>query len=417
MKKLILIILIHLFFLFNSGFAQDFWEVIELPDGIDLWDVKTNSSNDLFIGTNRGVLCRRHDEINWDTLLYASNEGINALFIDESDHIFAGSRKLYYSANNGHTWTPLFESSVFGITSIFRNSVGAVYIGLWGGIYKCDTIGADFIPVLTFNNSEVVNSIIEDTITGVMFCGTINYFSGGGIYISTDGGNNWVQDGLTGHFVSSLALNSTGDLFAGTRGGDFGTGGVFKMPYGQTEWIQLNNQELVTSQVINSENEIFIGCSDLSGNGGVRYSADNGITWESIIEGMGGKDIEKLSIREDGYVYAVARNSDEQLFKSIESTVTHVKSNRFDRNISMFNYPNPFTNETTIFFSKPIAASNALMLSVYNSCGMKVWEQSITINHSIIQHIRLKGEHLQKGVYLYTVSDEVTRLCGKMVVY
>ncbi len=414
MKKLYLSILLHLFLTPSPLLAQNFWEVIELPAGVGVYDVKTNSSNDLIVGTNKNLLCKRHNLASWDTLF---NLAVSKLFIDESNNIFAGAySKLYYSDNNGQSWSQLFASSFFDITSIYKNSVGAVIIGLWGGLYKSDTTGADFIPVLSFSNSEIVNAITEDTITGVMFCGTTNYFSGGGIYRSTDGGNNWVQEGLTGHFVSSLAYNSAGDLFAGTRGGEFGGGGVFKLPFGQTEWIQLNNQELVTSLVINSEDEIFIGCSNLLANGGVRYSADNGTTWEPVIQGMGNKDIEELSIGADAHLYAVAINTDDQLFKSVESTVTHVQYNHFDSMISMFNYPNPFTDETTIFFSKPITANHAFVLTVYNTCGMKVWEQSIAVNHSSIQHIPFKAENLHKGVYLYIISNESMRLSGKMVI-
>ena len=414
MKSFILIFTFSLFSI--AAHCQDFWEVVELPTGIGVWDAKLNANNDVIIGTNRGVLCRRHDEIIWDTLLYLNNEAIGTIFIDKSNNIFGASRHLFYSDDNGENWIELFESPSLGLTKVFKNSVGAIFIGHWGGIYKCDTIGAEFIPVLSFNNSEVVNSIVEDTITGEMLCGTTNYFEGGGIYRSTDGGNNWVQDGLTGHFVSSLAFNSNGDLFAGTRGGDFGTGGVFKLPYLQSEWIQINYQELVTSLVINSEDEIFIGCSNLDGYGGVRYSTDSGITWESVIEGMGEKDIEELSLGIDEYVYAIARNSEEQLFKSIEPTVTGVQMSKFENEYLTFNYPNPFSEQTTIFFPLHQTDNSAYVLSIFNSCGIKVWEQQINEVHPEMYGIRFNSGQLSAGIYFYTLSDRSNRFNGKMIV-
>ena len=108
-------------------------------------------------------------------------------------------------------------------------------------------------------------------------------------------------------------------MFAGTR--NF-IGGVFVLPAGSDVWTNLNNIELVTSIVINSENSIYIGCSNLDGyTGGVRQSVNNGQTWEIINTGMGDKDIENLKIGADGHLFAVAYNSPIPLFKSVNSTL------------------------------------------------------------------------------------------------
>jgi hypothetical protein len=53
---------------------------------------------------------------------------------------------------------------------------------------------------------------------GGIFAGT---FEGGGVYRSTDDGDNWtlVDNGLTNTYVTALAINSGGDVFAATFGG------------------------------------------------------------------------------------------------------------------------------------------------------------------------------------------------------
>ncbi|MBI9039034.1 MAG: hypothetical protein JEY97_12945 [Bacteroidales bacterium] len=323
MKKLIMIftVLILNSYIVNS---QDYWEIIDTPPGIDLHSIDVNSNGDMFIGvglsTGGGVLRNLNNLNTWDTSLYFNNDVIGKIYIDKYNNVFAASDHLYYSDNNGDSWTQIYFEQGFGITSILRNSDNLIFFGKWGGIFKYDSIGSNWVQVLSLGNTEVVNAIIEDTITGSLYAGTTKYTgNGGGIYQSEDGGNIWEHIGLINQNVSSLALNSSGDLFAGTR--NF-IGGVFVLPAGSDVWTNLNNIELVTSIVINSENSIYIGCSNLDGyTGGVRQSVNNGQTWEIINTGMGDKDIENLKIGADGHLFAVAYNSPIPLFKSVNSTL------------------------------------------------------------------------------------------------
>ena len=64
--------------------------------------------------------------------------------------------------------------------------------------------------------------------SGDIFAGALGNATtgaGGGVFRSTDNGDNWSQinSGLTNSSVRALAINSSGDIFAGTDGG-----GVFR---------------------------------------------------------------------------------------------------------------------------------------------------------------------------------------------
>jgi len=182
--------------------------------------------------------------------------------------------------------------------------------------------GNTWQEVITFpSNTEFPLDILIQNYDTI-YIGTTNYIGGGGVYRSTDGGGIWEHIGLTDYYVSSLALNSSGDLFAGVRGGNScPTVGVFKLPHGQSEWINVKDQELVTSMVINSKDEIYIGCSNLDEyEGGVRCSKNNGQTWENISPGIGDLDVIELVIDSEGYLYAGAKNTPTPLFKSNRST-------------------------------------------------------------------------------------------------
>ena len=65
--------------------------------------------------------------------------------------------------------------------------------------------------IIRFIISLAINS------SGDIFAGT---FEGGGVYRSTDNGENWtlVNNGLTNTYVYALAINAGGEIFAGTWG-------------------------------------------------------------------------------------------------------------------------------------------------------------------------------------------------------
>jgi len=325
-----LITTILLFFCAFTGFAQGFWEIINTPPGIGVSPIAINSNEDIFFGTGGGVYRSMDEGISWE-LMGLENKTIYSLAINELGYIYAGSTgglsnySIHRSVDNGQSWEGIYLGSenVICIKSfpgglMFATSGTGSYISV---IMSTD-YGNTWQEVITFpSNTEYPYDIAiqnQDTI----YIGTTNYIGGGGVYRSTDGGDTWEHIGLTDCYVSSLAFNSSGDLFAGTRGHySHYSKGVFILPSGQSEWININNDELVTSMVINSKNEIYIGCSNLDGIlGGVRRSRDNGQTWENINAGMGNQDIEELVLDSEGYLYASVRNSPTPLFKSIRST-------------------------------------------------------------------------------------------------
>ncbi|MBI9036681.1 MAG: hypothetical protein JEY97_00990 [Bacteroidales bacterium] len=323
MKNLIIILIV---LLLSSSIVncQDYWEVLNTPPDIDIRSIAVNSNGIIYIGlsfsTGGGVLKSIDGGYNW-MLSGLQNMGVNSILITLNDIIYAGSGYVYRSIDSGNNWE-IISPEVAPVCLLESNN-NNLFAGFWGGIYKSDSNYTNWVHVLSLYNVEVVNAIIEDTITGKLYAGTTHFMGGGGVYLSEDGGDTWMHFGLTYHYVSSLAMNSSGDLFAGTRGHHYNSsGGVFVLPAGSEDWINLNNEELVTSIVINSEDNIYIGCSFLNAHlGGVRQSTDNGQTWEIINTGMGNKDIEELILGPEGHLFAVANNSPIPLFKSINSTL------------------------------------------------------------------------------------------------
>ncbi len=416
MKKLILLFTV-LLLISNIVNSQDNWEIINTPPDIDIYSLEVDSTGIIYIGlfysSGGGILRSDDDGCNWLSS-GLQNMGISSITI--ANAIFAGSGNIYSSANYGVSWETV--SPVLDPITLFVSNNDNLFTGVWGGIYKCDTIGANWEQVLTLENTEVIYTIIEDTISSKLYAGATNFISGGGVYCSQNGGDTWEHIGLMDHYVSSLAMNLTGDLFAGTRGHySLNEGGVYILPNGQTEWINLNNEELVTSMVINSEDNIYIGCSYLDYHGGgVRYSVDNGQTWEDIsLETMYDRDIEGLILGPQEHLYAFEHNSPTPLYKSVDPTITFLPENEIEKCIKTFNYPNPFSEETTIYFELPLTNPIEVQIAIYNSQGNKIQDIILPKYFGKGQSIKWNSKGLPAGLYYYKLSAGSIRTFKKMV--
>ncbi len=420
MKKLESIFIV-LIIIPNILISQVYWEIVNTPTDIYTHGFDINSNNDIFIGVafseGGGVMRKLNNNSNWDTSLYFNNNVIGNIFIDNLNKIYAASNDLFFSQDNGANWSLIYDGQVFGITSIYKISDSTIFIGKWGGIYKSDDYGENWVQVMTCPQAvEVVRDFALNEETGELFAGSTNYYDGGGVYHSTDGGDTWVHFGLYDHYVSSLAFNSSGDLFAGTRGHVyFGTGGVFMLPDDQSNWTTLNDEEIVTSLVVNSMDDIYISCSIIDFySGGIRRSTDNGQTWENISNGMGDIEIEDLVLNDEGYLYALEYYAPTSIYKSINSTITGDQEHLKENISEVYNYPNPFIKETTIYIPHISDNNGEIKISIYNSVGEKI--KDIVVSNSENQKkIRINLEGYVPGIYYYELYARNKYLVKKMI--
>jgi len=405
MTKRILLITALAILLVKITQAQDFWEALNAPPNIYVHSIKVNSDGIIFIGLNYstggGVLRSDDGGYTWmPTGL--QNMGIYSIVITQNNIIYAVSDRVYRSQDNGNYWDII--SPQIDPISLFVSRNNNIFAGIWGGIYKSDSTGSDWVQVLSLENFEVVNAIVEDTITGELYAGSINFINGGGVYRSVDDGVNWELFGLNDHYVSSLAFNSSGDMFVGTRGHySLGTGGVFRLLHGQTEWENLNNEELVTSLVINSEDDIYIGCSTLDYYwGGVRRSMDNGQSWADIsLETMYDREITAMVLGPQEHLFAVEYNSETPLYKSVNPTITSIPETEMKREIDAVNFPNPFSGITEIWYK--LENESIIRLNIYNYTGQQIKPIDKGTQPKGTHFIEFDAKGLKDGVYLYSI--------------
>jgi len=240
--------------------------------------------------------------------------GVGALAINSSDHIFAsGDRYVFRSTNNGDDWTEVYTCSPyyayvqsFAINSSYHIFIGTDFNG--NGISRSTDNGESWVEV---NNGLMTHDIYSLAInsSGHIFAATADK----GIFRSIDNGENWnqINNGLTTIYdIFALAINSSGHIFAGTA-----AEGVFRSTNNGENWTQINNG-LTTYHVgeiaVNSSGHIFAGTND-----GIFRSTDNGENWTEVNNALiNNTGIHSLAINSSEHIFA---GTHDDVFRSTDS--------------------------------------------------------------------------------------------------
>ena len=409
-KKIIIFSIIIL--IYSMCFSQDYWESIYCTENT-IFCVTINSLGYLFAGTQDGVFRSIDYGESWE-IVGLDNIVNYSMLINQNNDIFAGTGgyyNIYRSLDNGEHWTPQ-NPNTCNIISLTESSNGNIFAGSGGyeSILRSYDNGETWELILSLSATEEVNSIVENS-EGLLFIGTTDFLGGGGIYSSIDQGDNWEYLGLEHEYISSIAINSSDEIFVGSRGHHYEYGGgVFRSTDNGETWTELRDDVLVTSIAIDSEGKIYIGCSDLDGNlGAVHFSNDNGESWQLIESEIMPPNIgiEFITLSEDDYIYAISYESIRHIYRSVQPTVEIMNNELEITNFQLTNHPNPFNPETNIVFSLPEAG--VVQLDIYNIKGQKI--RSLLNNqisageHSIVWNGEDdSGKKVSSDVYLYKLK-------------
>jgi len=226
-------------------------------------------------------------------------EAISSLAVSQNGDIFAGNYNgILRSTNNGDSWIHTgFTESVSQIS--FINSNNNILAGTDNGVFKSSDNGESWIQT---GLSASIGPIATNT-NGYVFAGV---WSSKSVFRSTDNGDNWTQTGLSGFWVHALAINSSGDIFAGTsQYSRSDTAGVFRSTNNGDNWSLMTGSPEATELAINIYGHIFAG----TGNEGIFRSTNNGDTWVQINDGLDAGAVLSLAVNTIGHIFASIRNS------------------------------------------------------------------------------------------------------------
>ncbi|MFN0033946.1 MAG: T9SS type A sorting domain-containing protein [Saprospiraceae bacterium] len=361
--------------------------------------------------------------------------------------LFAGTSKagVYKSDNNGNSWQPMPPHAAFLQTT--AGSMAVIDTFLFVG-----QIGKGVLRTSLHDTAWVLltNGLLNKSVQDLIAVGNTLYAAtyGGGVFYSSDMGNSWstLHDnlGMDDQKVFALANNAT-TLFAGTQGIDAlpDTGVAYRTTFGGTEWNRINtgfirngvHLEQVFSMDAN-DSLVFAGTDDV----GLFRSTDNGDNWVPV-GGYNG-DIRAIKIVGEtvyygthfggayrsldagqnwsadntGFVFGnmtlpnfvkdflvvgplIYAASDIGVFKqAIPNMVSGAEQPGTEAAaIWLSNYPNPFSEATTIQFYNPSAGSVALRL--VDMTG-KAWATLLQKEMPEGDYrVNFDGGHLPDGLY------------------
>ncbi len=299
-------------------------------DGLTVNKIVAYSKDQIYAGTSNGLYERRADHWNKITgftdgvvndigilssgVIFVSVQGEGLFKGKAGDTIFSEVTTLGYSSYKYHITCN--NETVF-VDRMMSNDGGETWEKLengWPEFRSLNTIGANMTDSLiiagsdngvfrynlkdqTWENLNLYQSCLDITIDdgGHIFLG-----SAGGVYYSSNRGDNWQQinTGLLGAYVPAVCIMAD-SVYAATLYG------INACEIGQTSWGTANTgiTEVPVYAVLPLENYLLIS----SGRGVIR-TKDDGISWEPTLRMDVGIDFEdrvsKFLQTADGKIYA-----------------------------------------------------------------------------------------------------------------
>jgi photosystem II stability/assembly factor-like uncharacterized protein len=295
----------------------------------------------IFCSTDCGEFWSRiNNEFNYHT--------VNSLLTDSSQNFFAGTTGgIYYSSDQGSTW--ILRNSGVGNSTVYAFTIsraGYLVAGTSGPrVFRSSNAGETWQQVALFNSGTIVTSLLTTT-QGTLLAGTANYISVdspvGSIYRSTNNGNTWDtvyvgtynrvvtalanaggrlyaglrsvylpqggnilasnDDGISWSMVSfylpvtGIATDLSGDVFAGTA-----DSGVYRFTNMGGEWTRVGDSVGITAISTSPTDHLWAAYSNL---GGLAFTTDGGVSWQSANTGLRNPNVACLAINSAGTVFA-----------------------------------------------------------------------------------------------------------------
>jgi len=373
MRKKLLIIASLFFLTFASvPDAQSQWVQTTGPGSNNFKGCFAESVGNLYVAGTGGVFRSTDNGTSWTV---RNSNSLNAAVISMAiinKNLFAGTidQGVFLSTNNGGNWTTI-NTGLPANTSVSSFVVrGAnLFAGTNGhGVFKSSDDGASW----TSSNGNWPNSNIRAlaTIGTNLFAGTEQ----DGILQSSDEGKNWTQvnTGLPKYLTPFVAVIASGqNLFASTYDTLFGPFqdkyGVFLSTNNGANWSTVNTG-LTDSTDVNSfavsGSNLFAGSYD----GHVFLTTNNGTNWTAVDSGL---------VWEAGSVYSLIMSGTNIFAEASEvwrrplsdfgnSSVTNI----IPSTNSLTNFPNPFSQSTSIKFST--SDHSLAQVSIHNLLGSEV---------------------------------------------
>ncbi|MDZ4746413.1 MAG: T9SS type A sorting domain-containing protein [bacterium] len=361
----------------------------------------------LFVGCSDGNVYRSgNNGTSWDRANSGlANTQVNVI-AGLANVVYAGTdgAGVFRSVDHGYTWTSVNVNAWDNTILALEITDAVLFAGTYvGGIYKSTDAGRTWKNV----NTGITNRTVTDFVIHRNEAYASTYK---GVFKSSDDGETWseVSNGLTNTTVSVLAADNNA-LFAGT------STGIFRSTNSGKNWT-LSNKGLPLNAGVHAflvtESGVFAaswrgmyyssnggtswsgvysglangGFYSLSAHGGTLFagsttigmlqSITNGNFWTPLSENLGdGASITTIAVIGSN-LYAgvkgigVVRRPLDDLITSVPELTTQGASSTFSEAPSLYSFPNPFTDHTTIEFT--LQHPEFVSINIFNIAGEKI---------------------------------------------
>ncbi|MCL4538601.1 MAG: hypothetical protein M1378_03220, partial [Bacteroidetes bacterium] len=281
---------------------SDSWTKIKGPYSGSAYAVATDLQGRIFVATQYGFVYRSTDS---GTSWVESDSGLGIqtasyIIIDSSGGLYAGDAfsGLYKSTNLGTSWSKTSLAGSAASAAFLKDGrfcvggLGAVSISTDNG----DTWTAHRV---TYENVNVL-SLAEDSI-GNLYAGLQAIYPkrtppyGGGVYISSDGGETWRLLGLELSSIVSILVNESGKVFASAQYG------IYIASQADTAWAETNfgiPRCNIWSLSLAPDKKV----SAATDNGVYTYD-DNSVYWNEVGSGLSSISVRAICYLKDGTTF------------------------------------------------------------------------------------------------------------------
>jgi hypothetical protein len=364
----------------------------------------------VFLSTNNGV--------SWNSVKNGlPKDNMRALIVN-GNYLYAGTATsgVYLSTNNGTIWTSVNN----GLTNRSINAFAVIGTNLFvgtenGGVFLSTNNGTNWASVSTgFSNSDVYALAATDSFI-LAGCGNK-------LLRSTNNGNSWtVIDSINfsfwGAIVSSIVVihenNEEYSLYYGikylTYQGVYG--GVRYSSDNGVSWNEKSFSEGVSALTVISKEQgsknIFVGCSTdgWGGGGGIYLSTNNGSSWIFDTTDLSGQAVNTFAVS-DTNLFAGLHYGGVWRRPLSEMIPTSVKQSSFqlpERFSLSQNYPNPFNPSTTIEYNIP--QQSQVTVKIFDLLGREVASLVNEKKDAGRYSVQWNAKDVSSGIYFYKLTS------------
>ena len=258
----------------------------------------------------------------------------------------------------GVSWTKENTGQSDKAVAAFAQSSGNLYAGVATGVLLSTDNG---------NSWSNISAGLPARRTLSLAATGQNVFAGGvgGVYVSTNNGGNWtlMDKGLVNDLIFTLFASGQ-TMYAGTNAG------VASSANAGQEWLtDTTGMSFTTVDGFAEEGSALFGAS-FNSTGSVFLSTNAGTNWVAVNDGLSPTIRPIYAIAVCGSSLYIGTNGNGVWECPLSYFGISGVSQNVQENVSFTNYPNPFSQSTTINFSSP--ESGPAQLTILNLLGQQV---------------------------------------------